>query len=171
MITTRQLRKNDDRSAFFSGNVNLDRFFRLFAGQNQFRHHIGTTYVAVEQDEIVGFVTVSVGHIEIDQLPKSIRPPHRYPLPILRIARLAVAQSSQKRGIGKELLKYSFHLAYELNDRYGCCGVVVDAKPERIDFYSRYGFEPMEVVAGELGERPQLVPMFIPLGEIPQPFR
>lgn len=167
MIAIRQLRKNDDRSAFHSGNVNLDRFFQLFAGQNQFRHHIGTTYVALEKNKIVGFVTVSVGHIEIDQLPKSVRPPHRYPLPILRIARLAVAYASQNRGIGKELLKYCFRLAQDLSDRYGCCGVVVDAKPESIDFYKRYGFEPIEVITGELGERPQPVPMFIPVDEIP----
>jgi GNAT superfamily N-acetyltransferase len=171
MIEIRQLRKNDDRSAFHSGNINLDRFFQLFAGQNQFRHHIGTTYVAVEHGAIAGFVTLSVGHIEIDQLPKSVRPPHRYPLPILRIARLAVAQSSQKKGIGKELLKYCFHLAHHLNDNFGCCGVVVDAKPERVDFYGKYGFEPMEVVIGELGERPRPVPMFIPLDEIPQTVR
>ena len=42
----RALREDDQRSEFCSGNDSLDRFFREFAGQNQFRHHLGVTYVA-----------------------------------------------------------------------------------------------------------------------------
>ena len=40
--------QTDDRTRFRSGDADLDRFFQAYAGQNQFRHHIGTTYVAVE---------------------------------------------------------------------------------------------------------------------------
>jgi len=47
-ITVRRLEPEDDRTNFRSGNVDLDRFFARYAGQNQFRHHIGTTYVAVD---------------------------------------------------------------------------------------------------------------------------
>jgi hypothetical protein len=47
LIEIRALRKSDDRSSFCSGNIELDRFFQRFAGQNQFQHHIGTTYVAI----------------------------------------------------------------------------------------------------------------------------
>ena len=36
----RALRPSDDRSAFQSGDEALDRFFRRYAGQNQFRHYI-----------------------------------------------------------------------------------------------------------------------------------
>jgi hypothetical protein len=36
------------RTAFRSGDPDLDRFLVKYAGQNQFRHHIGTSYVAVE---------------------------------------------------------------------------------------------------------------------------
>jgi hypothetical protein len=69
MIEIRILKPSDDRTHFRSGNADLDRFFVRYAGQNQFRHHIGTTYVAVEDDLIKGFVTVSASHIEIDQFP------------------------------------------------------------------------------------------------------
>ena len=50
----RALRESDDRSAFQSGDPDLDRFLRKYAGQNQFRHHIGATYVAVERDRVAG---------------------------------------------------------------------------------------------------------------------
>ena len=42
----RALRPTDDRSSFQSGDEALDRFFHQYAGQNQFRHHLGITYVA-----------------------------------------------------------------------------------------------------------------------------
>jgi len=68
MIEVRLLRPTDDRSGFCSGDPDLDRFFIRYAGQNQFRHHIGTTYVAVETDTIKGFATVSASTIEVNEL-------------------------------------------------------------------------------------------------------
>ena len=32
----------------------------------------------------------------------------------------------------------------------------------------QYGFEPLEVVRGQLGDRPAPLPMFLPLGSIPK---
>ena len=66
MIEIRALREQDDRGSFRSGDEDLDRFFRQFAGQNQFRHHLGVTYVAVDGQNILGFATVSAAHVEID---------------------------------------------------------------------------------------------------------
>jgi GNAT superfamily N-acetyltransferase len=168
-IEVRPLRPEDDRTQFHSGNADLDRFFARYAGQNQFRHHIGTTYVAHDGEAIVGFVTVSASHIEIDRL-SAVRKrnlPH-YPLPVLRLARLAVADSARGQGVGLELLHAVFHLAREMAERVGCVGVVVDAKPDAVRFYERYGFEAIEALEGTLGARPQPVAMFLPLGAIPK---
>jgi len=167
-IEVRLLSPADDRSSFESGNIDLDRFFRRFAGQNQFRHHIGATYVAAEGERLLGFATVTAGHIEIDDLPKSKRKklPH-YPLPILRLARLAVDQNARGRGVGKLLLRAVFQIAREMAESVGCVGVVVDAKPDAVTFYERYGFEPFVVVEGALESRPEPLPMFLPTGAIP----
>ena len=43
VIHVRLLMPKDNRSQFDSGDIELDRFFKRFAGQNQFRHHIGST--------------------------------------------------------------------------------------------------------------------------------
>lgn len=70
-IELRQLRESDDRTKFRSGHADLDRFFARFAGQNQFRLHIGTSYVAVDDSRtIVGYVTVEAGEIEVRPIPK-----------------------------------------------------------------------------------------------------
>ena len=90
-IEIRPLRETDDRATFRSGDSDLDRFFARYAGQNQFRHHTGTTLVAVEADSILGYATVAAGNVEGDALPASFRRTlPRYPLPVLRLARLAV---------------------------------------------------------------------------------
>ncbi len=95
-----------------------DRFFDKFAGQNQFHLHIGTTYVAVHESEILGFVTLSATSITIGHLPKSARKRlPRHPLTALRLARLAVARKSQEQGIGKQLLRATFRIAHEMAHR------------------------------------------------------
>ena len=168
-IEIRLLESSDDRSRFKSGNVDLDRFLQRFAGQNQFKHHIGTTYVAVSDSEILGYATVSASHIEVEDLPpgRLRRGLPAYPLPVLRLARLAVSVDAQGKGIGSALLRAVFHLAHELSVQVGCIGVVVDAKAETRAFYHKLGFMALEVVEGSLGERPSPTPMFLSLGRIP----
>lgn len=169
-VTIRRLEPGDDRDRFCSGHPDLDRFFHRFAGQNQFRHHVGVTYIAVEDDAILGFVTVSPSEIEIDALPADRRRRlPRYPLPTLRLARLAIAQSAQGRGIGQALLRFALTLARRMADEIGCVGVVVDAKPEAQTFYLRYGFESISAIEGVLLDRPEPTPMFLPLSAIPCP--
>src|SRR3990172_3884149 len=119
----RALRETDDRSRFRSGEPDLDRFFHKFAGQNQFRHYVGVTYVAVDDGRVLGFATVAPGHIEIDGLPAAARKKlPRYPLPVLRLARLAVDQSARGGGLGAHLLRFVFRLALRMANDYGWGG-------------------------------------------------
>ena len=167
-VQVRKLRPEDDRTQFRSGDLELDRFFHRFAGQNQFRHHIGTTYVAVEDGALLGFATVAPSAIEVKALPAARRRGlPGYPLPVLRLARLAVDERAQGRGVGLLLLKATFLLARTLASDFGCVGVVVDAKPGAVEFYARYGFEEFPVLAGALGDRPAPRTLFLELGAIP----
>jgi predicted N-acetyltransferase YhbS len=168
-VEIRRLEPSDDRSAFRSGEQALDLFFHKYAGQNQFRHHIGTTYVAVARNEIVGYVTVSSCHISVDDLPASgKRRLPRYPLPVLRLARLAVIESMRARRVGLALLKAVFIVAREMDQLTGCVGVLVDAKSDAVEFYNRFGFDEIEeTIEGHLDVRPITIPMFLPLGRIP----
>lgn len=163
----RALRESDDRSGFRSGDPDLDRFLQKYAGQNQFRHHIGTTYVAVEGDRVLGYATVAPGHIEIEDLPVARRKRlPRYPLPILRLARLAVQESSRGRGVGRELLRFVLNLSLQMARDFGCIGVVVDAKPEAAAFYRQFGFSALDVREGQSPARPQPTAMFLSIAEI-----
>jgi GNAT superfamily N-acetyltransferase len=165
----RALREDDQRSDFRSGNDYLDRFFREFAGQNQFRHHLGVTYIAAEAARILGYATVSPGHLEVEGLPEVARKklPH-YPIPVLRLARLAVDESAQGRGLGSQLLRFVLQLALGMDEKFGCAGVVVDAKSEAVDFYRGFGFIMLDAVEGLSDARPRPQAMFLAIRAIRQ---
>ena len=167
-IEIRPLRPDDDRSSFLSGDVELDRFFRKYAGQNQFRLHVGVTYVASSAGRVVGYVTIAPGSMVINRLPRRERQQlPAYPLPVLRLARLAVATTHQGHGIGSRLLRFALEMAREMASRFGCVGVVVDVLPEAMGFYACLGFFELVVEAGALLSRPAPRPMFLPIGSIP----
>jgi GNAT superfamily N-acetyltransferase len=158
----RALHEGDDRSQFRSGDPDLDRFFQKFAGQNQFKHYLGVTYVAVEATRILGFATVAPGHVEIDGLPAAVRKKlPRYPLPVLRLARFAVDEGVRNQGLGGRLLAFVLQLALRMANDFGCIGVVVDAKPDAVDFYRRYGFLSIDAIEGQSDARPSPIPMFL----------
>lgn len=166
----RRLQPGDDRSGFSSGNVELDRFFLRYAGQNQFRHHLGATYIAIdEQKAIFGFATVAASEMVATRLPEPDRKNlPSYPLPVLRLARLAVDERAQGHGIGRLLLRTVFSLAHQIAADIGCVGVVVDAKTEATEFYRKLGFIFLDADAGLLNDRPEPKPMFLKLSAIPK---
>jgi predicted N-acetyltransferase YhbS len=134
----RVLKREDDRTRFQCGQQDLDTFFRRYAGQNQFRHQIGVTYILVEGQDIAGYVTVSAHSV---RLPPEVRRKLPYDqLPVLLIARLAVSEEHQNRGLGKRLLRECAYLAMEQAEKFGCYGLATHAKPEAVDFYRKYGF-------------------------------
>ncbi|MCC6997833.1 MAG: GNAT family N-acetyltransferase [Deltaproteobacteria bacterium] len=166
-MTIRKLADDDDRQQFSSGDADLDRFFHQFAGQNQFKHHIGTTYVAVDQQHIRGYVTIAPGSLEIERLPARDRKRlPSYPAPILRLARLAVDHRHRGAGIGEQLLRHVLLMAASMASDYGCIGILVDAKPAAVDFYARYGFESIDLALGDSPARPSPTPMFLPISDV-----
>jgi GNAT superfamily N-acetyltransferase len=159
----RALRTSEDRSGFHSGDEAVDRFFHRYAGQNQFRHHLGVTYVAVDGERILGFSTVAPRHIDIEDLPERQRKKlPRYPLPVLGLARLAV-DNAAPGGVAPQLLRFVLRLARQLADDVGCAGVVVDASPGAVGFYAAHGFAVFEPLEGQSEARPQATMMWLPI--------
>ena len=169
-IEIRALKKSDDRSSFSCGNIELDNFFKKYAGQNQFKHYIGTTYVATNGKSILGFVTVSIAVLvndDIENILKKRLP--NYPLPVLKISRLAVDKKYQNLGIGRKLLKAMFELAIEQKNKTGCIGVVVDAKKEAVSFYKKLGFICLEKDIQQKKYK-DFITMFLPISTIEQAY-
>ena len=169
-VEIRPPRESDDRGSFSSGDAALDLYFHRYAGQNQFRHHVGVTYVATDGTRIFGFLTVAPAMLEADALPTGRRMPP-YPIPVLRVARLAIDAGAQGTRLGEALLRHALELAERMRDELGCVGVLVDSKFSAVGFYESFGFVALGVLEGAARQMPPPRPMYLPLGAIPRPRR
>lgn len=136
------------REAFDCGVPELNEYLKKYARQND-RRGIAKTFVAIPEDEsrdVVGYYSISMTEIKRESLPEnSRRGLPRYPLPGMRLGKLAVDQSIQGRGVGGELLMESFRKAVRFSSEVGIFAVTVDAKNQSAkQFYLKYGFIPLE---------------------------
>jgi GNAT superfamily N-acetyltransferase len=137
-----QLAALHDRRNFSCGEPALDEYLRRFARQHA-ESKVSRTYVAAKGELILGYYSLAMSAISKDQLPEQYRKRFpNYPVPVARLARLAVDQREQGTGLGKLLLGDALHRCYRLSAEIGSVGVVVDAKNGRAqDFYRAFDFE------------------------------
>ena len=131
-----------DRRNFSCGVDALDEYLRRFARQHA-ATNVSRTYVAVRGREIHGFYSLAMSAIRKDNLPAEYvgRFPN-FPLPVARLARLAVAVRHQRQGLGELLLADALQRCLRLSVEIGMIGVIVDAKDEKAHgWYERYEFE------------------------------
>ena len=163
----RRLLAGDDTSSFRCGDPEYDLFLQRYAGQNQDRLFVGATYAALGGPRVVGYVTVAVGQIDRDDFPVEFQSDlPRYPLPVLRLARLAVDEAFLGRGLGRRLAAHAFAVALQVRAAAGCVGVVVDALPGLECSYADLGVVEIELTSGQSSIRPQPVAMFLPLASV-----
>ncbi len=135
------LTRQHDRTDFDCGEPELNGFLQRMARQQADRD-FNRTYVAVLEGSarIHGFYSVSSASIDFQNWPEHLRLP-RYPVPAMRIGRLAVNRTEQGNGVGLMLLQHAMQLATTTAQQIGLYAVVVDAKHEKAAaFYERYGF-------------------------------
>lgn len=131
------------RDDFDCGDDALNDFLRRYARQQQDRD-FSRSYVALADDvlTVLAFVSVSAGQVGTTSFPAHLKLP-RYPVPVLRIGRLAVDRRAQGKKLGRDLMRFALSLSLELAGRIGINAVVVDAKNEAArEFYKSLGFEP-----------------------------
>jgi len=136
------LARHHDRATFRCGDTELDDYLRRFARQHA-KTKISRTYVAADGKRILGYYSMAMAGIRGEQLPVRYQTRFpRFPLPVARLARLAVDQRHQRQGLGELLLADALHRCLLLSEQIGMIGVIVDAKHERARvWYERYEFE------------------------------
>ena len=131
-------------NSFSCGNEELDRFFKRNALAND-QNGYGKTFVLINEKDILGFFTLCSSSIKFDEYPnKENEKLPKYPIPCIKIARLAVNKKYQHQGYGKELLKQAFLRVLSVSTTIGVRLIAVDAKKSAISFYTKYGFSPLE---------------------------
>ena len=136
------LAASHDRRAFSCSVPALDEYLRRSARQHA-GANLSRTYVAVEGRTIRGYYSLAMAAIRKKNLPEkhAARFPG-FPLPVARLARLAVDMRHQRQGLGELLLADALRRCLLLSSEIGMIGVIVDAKDERArGWYERYEFE------------------------------
>lgn len=148
-----------DRAIFSCGEPSLDEYLRERASQHQ-RDGIATTHVLVDEGQparIQGYCSLAAAQLNLPDLqPEDRMRLPRYPVPALRVARLAVDSRAQGSGLGQLLLGHAVNCALGVREQLGVRVVVVDAlHAMAARFYRQYGFR--ETTAGA-------ATMYLPLG-------
>lgn len=124
---------------FDCGNNELNIYLQKYATVNDIGS-ISKTFVSINDKKATGFVTLCTASLEFKELPKNYNNLPKYPIPAIRIARLAVDKEHQGKGVGKSLLGYAFKKIILASLNVGIKFVVVDAKEEAMTFYEHFGF-------------------------------
>jgi GNAT superfamily N-acetyltransferase len=141
-----KLRRDHAVDGFTCGRSELDRFLIRYAFTNQMAN-ASQTYVALCNDDIIGFYSLVVGEISYaaahERLIKGLA---RHPVPIMLLARLAVHVDWQGKRIGAHILRDAMLRTLQAADIGGIRAFAVHAIDDSAKrFYEHFGFEPSPV--------------------------
>jgi predicted N-acetyltransferase YhbS len=105
-------------------------------------------YVAVDEGApraVLGYFTLAMASVPREAFSKKyVRGLPPFELPLMLLARLAVDRRFAGRGLGHALISEAFRIGLRVADEVGCRCIVTDAYRDRIGWYSKYGFVPIE---------------------------
>lgn len=133
-----------DRKGFDCSEPSLNRYLHELASQHH-RAGVATTHVMVDDmspSKILGYYSLAAAQMSLRDLTQADkRRLPRHPIPVARLARLAVALDEQGHGLGEALLQDVVKRCLGLRTELGIHALLVDALHERAAaFYRRYGF-------------------------------
>ena len=150
-IVIRRLAEHDEVENFDCGDQPLNNYLQRYAWTNQEKISIGVSYVAVDEDAprtVLGYFTLAMASVPRDTFPKKyVRGLPPYDLPLILLARLAVDRRFSGRGLGHALIAEALRISMRVSDEVGCRCIITDAYRDRVSWYERYGFVPLEGAA------------------------
>lgn len=131
-----------DRASFRCGKPSLDDWLHRYAHQQEKDNSARTTYLVDEREaRIAGYFTLVTYRLEVEDLTPEVKRRPRYPMPAMLLARLAVDEHYQGKGLGRILLYEALKRLARGSEDIGFEVVVVDALDEDAAcFYLRFGF-------------------------------
>lgn len=127
--------------SFDCGDAALNRFLTRFALPSQ-QSHAAATYVGLADEVVIGFYSLVVGEVAHEGAPERLtKGMAQHPVPLMLLARLAVQQGRQGRGIGAGLLKDAMRRTLQAADIAGIRALAVHAKDDGARaFYRHFDF-------------------------------
>lgn len=141
--TIEKLRRDHSVDGFDCGKEELNRFLRKHALINQAADS-AQTYVLADDLVVKGYYSLAAGTVSHQEATERVKKGlARHPIPVILLARLAVAASLQGKRIGPGLLKDALRRAVHAAGTIGARAVLVHAKDDSAKgFYEHFAFEP-----------------------------
>lgn len=115
------------------------------------QEHLARTFVLVPEGEtkVLAYITTLCTHVAVEQFDEHdvVLDGFRYKdYPAIKLARLAVDASLKRQGVGSQLVDFVIGLITDhVMPHTGCRFLVVDSKPESVNFYAAKGFAPIGI--------------------------
>jgi GNAT superfamily N-acetyltransferase len=137
------LTKSHEIAGFDCGQPPLNDFLIKYALQNQASGG-ARIYVMARGSRVISYYSLTPASVSPEDAPgRVIKGQGRYPVPVILMARFAVDQSEQGKGLGKALLRDALRRALQGADAIGGHAFLVHAKDEEARaFYQKFGMEP-----------------------------
>ena len=139
------LRRDHPRSAFHSGQADVDDWLASKALQNQEKHLSATKILIDPVGAIAGFYTLATAQVDFADLPPELfrRLPRRN-LPVAVLAWLGVREGDQGQGHGRRLLAQALRDSYDAGQIFPFAAVILDCIDDKaLGFYRRWDFRPL----------------------------
>jgi predicted GNAT family N-acyltransferase len=143
------LTDSDDLSHFICSDDDLNEFLKIDALPNQ-KTLLSVTRLAYREKKLIAYFSLTNDSIRKKHIqPDDGEPDYPYShYPALKIARLAVHQEHEGKGIGTAMLVECVATAFIIAEYSGCRIITVDAKENSTGFYERYGFKKVNMETG-----------------------
>jgi GNAT superfamily N-acetyltransferase len=127
---------------FDCGTPALNDWLLRHSRQAQGSGSAKTFVVAEGDDRVAGYFSLTVGQVDTLEAPERIRKGMgQYPVPVVILARLAVSQRDQGRGIGTGMLQDAIHRTFLIAEQAGIRAMLTHPiDDEAAKFYTRFGF-------------------------------
>ncbi|MFT5661000.1 MAG: hypothetical protein ACI9TV_001644 [Sulfurimonas sp.] len=130
------------KKTFSCTNEHLQEYIRQFAYSHQKMGLFNTYFLVDDADTYLGYISVSNATIEREEIEDEIDIPAsmQYSIPALKITRLCTFDGKANEGVGTILITFMTLLAIIQQSTSGCRAIIVDSKPEAVQFYEKFDF-------------------------------
>jgi GNAT superfamily N-acetyltransferase len=138
-------------SGFDCGKVSLNEWLTRHSLQAQ-ASGSARTFMVLEGPRVAGYFSLTVGQIDSMDAPDRVRKGMgRFPIPVVILARMAVGEIDQGKGIGRGMLQDAIRRTLLIADQAGIRALLTHPiDREAAAFYLRFGFESSPIRENQL---------------------
>jgi GNAT superfamily N-acetyltransferase len=128
---------------FDCGKEPLNVFLKKYALQNQFSDAARTFVITLRDAHVAGYYCLAVSSVEYAEAPnRVVKGLARHRVPVIPVARLAVDNEFQGKGLGRALLKDAILRSVKISDEAAAGAILVHAKDDEArEWYKKADFE------------------------------